>query len=632
MEAAATGQFNGVYRIGVTGAQAAALLENTNGSISVNGDDLVAYGPFEFRLKPRLKVAHGGRYEVVLKDLLLGAGQSISFNMRDVLNGFGWRFGWGIDSFSWGIQFPAPPGGAGSGAAFTNSDPSVMRVGLSKPSFGSLLTAHKDTINEGDEGLSISRHDSGAEVVQSRRFENGQLEVQGLGGLSVSAKIASIVGWEQSEDHPTAVLLPLDWVIDSHSESPYATNAGSLPRVLTPWQPLPAEPYPLLGHEFNGANRDEYTLDYGQIIGIDVAPGALNILKRIGFTQVTRLDEAGGTELEVAAALNVVNPSCYDYDEVRNFHWIGDANQNRIVAVQGVSEVRQITSLNGSFKPTRFIVDAQGERIYVADNSRGMVFCADLNGNLIWSYGKETNPLGPIQLPSRMALDRQRGLLYVSNQGMLGDEVVTMDASGYPIRVFPRSSSVRVELAPIIDLDVDQEGRLVIQRMDKRLWVNRNGDLFGGSANDLGSMTAISSNGVTWIVGNAASADAVLRLGPDSYANTPSIGTARLGKSIKDPKRKFLPDGKMLLVAPNPVRASARAGFWMEKEGRARLLVVNIAGELVRSQGYDGLEPGEHVVDLGVENLANGIYFVFFQSDFGEGYAKKASFKLAITK
>jgi hypothetical protein len=103
------------------------------------------------------------------------------------------------------------------------------------------------------------------------------------------------------------------------------------------------------------------------------------------------------------------------------------------------------------------------------------------------------------------------------------------------------------------------------------------------------------------------------------------------GKDSK-PRRKFLPANRDVMVAPNPSKAAVKIGFWLESQGRARLTLVNLVGEVVWKQEVGEMTEGEVWVTGDFSRFASGVYFMVLQSDLGEGWRARQTFKVAIVK
>ena len=72
-----------------------------------------------------------------------------------------------------------------------------------------------------------------------------------------------------------------------------------------------------------------------------------------------------------------------------------------------------------------------------------------------------------------------------------------------------------------------------------------------------------------------------------------------------------------LSVFPNPVVDQLTIAFEMEKTNDMEISIVNMLGQQVHSLGMNTYAAGEQVVDIDVNNLESGIYFVSLQNESG---------------
>jgi hypothetical protein len=106
---------------------------------------------------------------------------------------------------------------------------------------------------------------------------------------------------------------------------------------------------------------------------------------------------------------------------------------------------------------------------------------------------------------------------------------------------------------------------------------------------------------------------------------------SRFFSKEKDPSWN-LPAGKQIVIAPNPARDKAELFIKLAVASRARLILLNTAGEGMLNQDLGSLSAGSHRVPLGLQRLASGSYFALLQTDEGFGYVTRQSFKLAVIK
>ncbi len=623
-----------VYRFGASGAQSFGQLETQQGNLTVAGNRLSMSGVFNLVFTPKLNALNGLRYEYTVDELQYTGFSSSGFqsSILDQARSFGWFAGFAESSYSWGITFPTPPGGSGSGGVFANTNPqNRMRFVLSKPDARSVnFVTLKDTATEGEEGLYVTQQQVGPE---SPKFTDGQLKINSPN--AVTAKLRTVVGWEWAEDHPTAAILPAGfaaswWTLGSTS------NLDQITRIQTPWVNPGGEVTHMVS--FDGTHS-EYDVQFADLIDIDAVPGGIYALRHQSpFTKIVSLDENTGAFSEVSPGGippgTFTNPRAYDFDETTGLHWL--ATSDRVVGITGTGFggglVHLINDIDGPISPRDVAIDPSEGRVYITDADRGMVFCVDVTGNLIWKYGKETDANGPLGRPMRLAIDRTRGFVHVTDE-FQATKVVTLDRDGYPVREYPRTSQTRANLSQATDLDVDVDGRLVIaDDLARSVWVNRNGDFIGSNNTYQVGLHALSANGIAWVYDRAALK--FHKFTPVSLAGAGTVGTAKAGPrtSAGASKRSFLPKDKDFIFAPNPFKQSGKYGFWLDVPGEVRLVVVNLLGERVDGQEFGLLGDGEHVYEWNSKGLSSGVYFAYVLSDEGTGYKTKHSFKFAIVK
>jgi hypothetical protein len=77
------------------------------------------------------------------------------------------------------------------------------------------------------------------------------------------------------------------------------------------------------------------------------------------------------------------------------------------------------------------------------------------------------------------------------------------------------------------------------------------------------------------------------------------------------------PPPQTLLVAPNPARDAGAVQFSLEEEGRARLYLMNVRGELVVMLADGILSAGLHRRDFSVRGMPPGVYLVVLKTTEG---------------
>jgi hypothetical protein len=93
-----------------------------------------------------------------------------------------------------------------------------------------------------------------------------------------------------------------------------------------------------------------------------------------------------------------------------------------------------------------------------------------------------------------------------------------------------------------------------------------------------------------------------------------------------------MPEGKDLLVAPNPMSTHATVFFrLLQAAGRVRLTVADLQGNVVQSQVLGAQAAGVHKQELSLQGVSPGIYLIALESDEGFGYKARSVFKVAVT-
>ncbi len=94
-----------------------------------------------------------------------------------------------------------------------------------------------------------------------------------------------------------------------------------------------------------------------------------------------------------------------------------------------------------------------------------------------------------------------------------------------------------------------------------------------------------------------------------------------------EPTQEMNLAGRLLSVAPNPVRGRALVAWQLIRPGRASVAVFDAAGRLVRELANDAMEPGRYQADWdgrteSGRNVARGIYFVRLTTESGNAQQK----------
>jgi hypothetical protein len=96
--------------------------------------------------------------------------------------------------------------------------------------------------------------------------------------------------------------------------------------------------------------------------------------------------------------------------------------------------------------------------------------------------------------------------------------------------------------------------------------------------------------------------------------------------------KPLLPEGKSLIVVPNPIREKGTVVYKVDQPAKVVLSLDDIQGRTVLSQDLGEQIEGEHVASLNHQNLASGVYLLRLMVNDGSGFTVKAVFKTAIVK
>ena len=76
-------------------------------------------------------------------------------------------------------------------------------------------------------------------------------------------------------------------------------------------------------------------------------------------------------------------------------------------------------------------------------------------------------------------------------------------------------------------------------------------------------------------------------------------------------------DTNALLVLPNPVEGPAQVVFSIDGPGRSTLEVVDVLGQVIATVHQGNLPAGQHRMDLPVQGLTAGMYFLRLRQGVG---------------
>ena len=85
-----------------------------------------------------------------------------------------------------------------------------------------------------------------------------------------------------------------------------------------------------------------------------------------------------------------------------------------------------------------------------------------------------------------------------------------------------------------------------------------------------------------------------------------------------------------VLAAPNPAADKVQVAFRLRQAGHAKLLVMDLLGDTVRTVDLGVLPPGDALRPMETRGLASGLYVLILIRDSGDGPRPVAHFKLAV--
>lgn len=349
--------------------------------------------------------------------------------------------------------------------------------------------------------------------------------------------------------------------------------------------------------------------------------------------KLTSLDPASGERLN-SAYLDLTRPVAMAKDHAGRGLWVADAGGS--VALYDLSGTA-IVSLDAPgwpfVAPSGVAVDADGT-VYVADSGLNRVFAFGADGGLRWSVGGHGYEVGHFQGTGGVTVDVDRGYIYIADPG--NRRVDIFDREGYPVSQFPRGSQAPVNLEHPVGVALDGDGAMFIvdSAANRLVKMNVNGNFVGAAVGSPGwvspSAIAFTSDGQWWIADPAA--HQVFRLHAPLTTGGEVTAARAFDGGAKRPKRKFVPEGKYIIAAPNPAHDRARFGVWLDEPAKVRVSLVNLAAEMVQTIDLGEQPEGEIVRDLDLTKCAPGIYFLVYQIDEGHGMHPKETFKMAIIR
>lgn len=599
----------------------------TTGSPAVVAGSLAMNFPFSFGGRPKpLDSSYGVRYEFkagggIATDPIFNLGWALK-DADPVAQSTDFRFttgsggGTNIVGYAYGTGFPVNDGAAERKYFITKAAPGLILGG-------------RDVGNAATTGVDFGINTGGTGSGPLANPLPGSCYPMIDGSLNsnpLDAKFDWVIGWEIHQDHPTATLLKLSDPVPNGWPGGAVTND---PVTETAWTGFDFEDtldlkLPIQANVLTGiTNPVDVIVKSGKAYVLD---GSLNSIHIYDASLHTDLGSIPVAVTQVAAMA---------YDSFHNWIWVTDSGGAKVVAID-LSGTAQAQITQGDVplqQPSGITVDSKGQ-IYLADNGNNRIYSYDANRTLKWATGAEGYEVGHFENIQRLVFDEKRGLLYVADAANY--RVAVIDKSGYAIRQFPRSSQSQVDVQWPIGVSLDLAGDLVVTDADLgRLVVsNPNGDYIGATDPSvyqfMSPTAAVQASDSSWWVVDTGNHRVV------HYSNASGSGgdvnTARAGVVKVRSARKFLPEGKIIIAAPNPSKDQVRVGVWLDDAARARLTMVNLAGEVVRNMDLGELPAGETVFSLDISKYASGVYFLVYQVEGQFGFRPKETFKMAIVK
>jgi outer membrane protein assembly factor BamB len=574
-----------------------------------------------------LDSSYGVRYEFKVGGGLLDQVQHfIRWSLAD-LAGSGQMFrmtiGYSPDQYAMNFQMLGPGTSGSFGTAIVDS-PAVKKHYIAKLAPGTFLAGRdlKDPLTDGvDFGVGIGVGNSPA-VLSGESFPIVQQE-----GQNSAMELDWITGWSIHSDHPTAILLdpnvapPAWWTYGPVSNDPVTE---------TVWVGFYGES----GLTLQLPDQSSQIAENSGVVDLAISGDHVLVLD----AQVPSIRVYDPLQLSQLAVipLQLSKPAALAVDPLQGWYWVADSEGAKIVAVDLSGTVQaELTQIDGLLVEPTGIAFASDGRMFVADRGRHRVFALAPDGSLLWGAGSQGYEIGRFEALARLAFDNKRELLYVADPG--NKRVAVYGSDGIGLRQFPRSSQAGVSADDLSGLSLQEDGSITVvdRGLGRLLVANANGDLVGYSTSEqlglLSPTAAVISVDGTWWVADAGHGR-LLRLGAQGSAGGSAQGARLGGGKDSKPRRKFLPANRDVMVAPNPSKAAVKIGFWLESQGRARLTLVNLVGEVVWKQEVGEMTEGEVWVTGDFSRFASGVYFMVLQSDLGEGWRARQTFKVAIVK
>jgi hypothetical protein len=213
------------------------------------------------------------------------------------------------------------------------------------------------------------------------------------------------------------------------------------------------------------------------------------------------------------------------------------------------------------------------------------------------------------------------------------------------------------------DVTINKGGVLQALGGQVRLW-------FSGNLNQSGQILADKPNDL-WLIGNSTNGNSHLNAGSITdaviyapgttvflnaplfgalYCNSATLNTggaihydedlnctgssgvlASLARSsVSRGYRGILPQGKVLILYPNPSHGQANVVYRLDATGQVELTILNVAGEVCQRDLLGQQGQGVQTIALDLNRLASGIYLIELTSNQGHGQIQNARFKFAL--
>ncbi len=154
---------------------------------------------------------------------------------------------------------------------------------------------------------------------------------------------------------------------------------------------------------------------------------------------------------------------------------------------------------------------------------------------------------------------------------------------------------------PVYDavIDVDDAKRIVIGT-DLGIWVTENGGTTWDEANDgLARVPVFELRGYEWRPWE----------GMTIYAGTHGRGYFKTENLLTNTKKIAAKSATNVKISPNPSTSQTQITFASAVSGASQYSVLNLNGQVVLSGTYNG-NKGENKLNINIESLSNGYYFV----------------------